>query len=85
MPAHWIFSQKSMKTRFVAVVPSDSAEKITVIKNRMTAKERATRLRKLKVRAYSSNENAVIAMPAVRISLMVTSIFVTPTNNTANI
>jgi hypothetical protein len=37
----------------------------------MTAKERATRSRKLKVSAYNSNANAVIAMPAVNIWLTV--------------
>jgi hypothetical protein len=37
----------------------------------MIANERATRSRKLKDRAYKNNEKAVMAIPAVRISLIV--------------
>lgn len=55
----------------VAVAVKDSEEKMITKQNMIHANDLATRLRKLKDNPYSNNENATIAIPAVKIWLMV--------------
>src|SRR6266511_4024697 len=54
--------------------------KTTTTHKRIMANERATRSRKLNDKAYKNSEKAVIAMPAVKILLIV----LIPTNNPSN-
>jgi hypothetical protein len=61
----------------VAELSNASEVKTTTTHKRIMANERATRSRKLNDSAYKNNENAVMAIPAVRISLIV----LIPTNN----
>ena len=71
MPTHSTLPQKSSISICVVMLEIASEVKMMTTHNMIAANERATRSRRLKVSAYNNNENAVIAMPAVRIWLMV--------------
>ena len=60
------------------IPPSASAVKTITTQTIMIANDLATRSRKLKVSAYNNKENAVIAIPAVRISLIVLTKSINP-------
>src|SRR4026207_1799153 len=62
-----------------------SVVKTTTTHRRIIAKERATRSRKLKDKAYKNSEKAVMAMPAVKMLLMVLSPTSKPSNQPLNI
>jgi hypothetical protein len=64
----------------VAELSNASDVKTATTHNKMMANDRATLSRKLNDRAYKNNENAVIAIPAVNISLMV----LIPTNKSSD-
>ena len=71
MPNHCSRSNKSCPQSGTVLFCRASAVKTMTTHNKIIAKERATRSRKLNVREYRNREKAVIATPAVRISLMV--------------
>jgi hypothetical protein len=67
MPTHWHLSQKSIIRGSWLVPPKDSIEKTMTKQIMMMENAHATRSRKLNVKLYRSSENAMIAIPAVRI------------------
>ena len=78
MPIHCTRSQKSIMAAFALVEPKDSDENTITRHNMIPAKVRATLSLRLNARLYKSRENAVTAIPAVRIWLMVSSIAMIP-------
>src|SRR5450759_2813812 len=80
IPNHSKRRNKPIMSGEAAELSNASDVKTTTTHNRMMANERATRSRKLNDSAYSNNENAVMAIPAVRISLTV----LIPTNKSFN-
>src|SRR5512141_1290052 len=71
IPSHCSRSSVSSPQLVVDRFWSASVVKTTTTHRRMIAKDRATRSRKLKEREYKKSENAVMAIPAVRIWLSV--------------
>ncbi len=67
IPTHWILSHSSISVGTVTVELNESAVNTITTQIKIKAKDRATRSLRLKVRAYSSHEKAVIEMPAVNI------------------
>src|SRR4030042_4096546 len=65
IPSHSDCSHNCNKPSELTMLPIASPTKTITIQIRMSANVRATLSRKLNVRAYNSNENAVIAIPAV--------------------
>src|SRR4030042_365366 len=65
IPSHSDCSHNCNKPSELTMLPIASPTKTITKQTRMSAKVRATLSRKLNVRAYKSNENAVIAIPAV--------------------
>src|SRR5574341_1960971 len=69
IPIHCRRKRSSIPHSGTDLFCSASVVNTTTTHNRIMAKERATRSRKLNDKAYRNSENAVIAMPAVRILL----------------
>src|SRR5512139_2823532 len=71
IPIHSKRNQNSISgAAFVTLAIASPVETMTM-HTRIKANERATRSRRLNVRAYRSNEKAVIAIPAISSSLIV--------------
>ena len=68
----------------VVVTVNDSVEKMTTKQNMIQAKDLATRLRKLKDSPYSNSEKAAMAIPAVKIWLIVRTIDTIPPTKLSN-
>jgi len=60
-----------MPPSLTAVLPMASAEKMITTQTMINANERATRSRKLNDSEYKNSEKAVMAIPAIKISLVV--------------
>src|SRR5215212_4922004 len=73
MPIHCNRNNSSVPQLGIVLLCKASVVKTTTTHNKIIANERATRSRKLNDRAYRNNENAVMAMPAVKILLIVCS------------
>ena len=68
----------------VVVAVKDSVEKIMTKQNMIQAKDLATRSRKLKDNPYSKSEKAAMAIPAVRIWLIVRTMDTSPSTKLFN-
>jgi hypothetical protein len=73
MPTHWILSHKVISAELVDVELKESDVKTITTQININAKDRATRSRKLKVKANNRSEKAVIDIPADKIWLIVRS------------
>src|SRR5664280_1279397 len=71
IPSHSSRRNRSITRGVVEALSRASEVKTVTTHKRMIAKERATRSRKLKDRAYRNREKAVMAIPAVNIWLTV--------------
>ena len=71
IPSHSIRRKRAIVSGVTAEVSSASEVKTTTTHSRIIAKDRVTRSRRLNDSAYRNNEKAVMAIPAVRISLIV--------------
>ena len=71
MPTHCNRKCNSFPQAGMDLLCSASVVNTTTTQSKMIANERATRSRKLNDNAYKKSENAVIAMPAVKILLIV--------------
>src|SRR5450759_2809538 len=80
IPNHSKRRNKPIMSGEAAELSNASDVKTTTTHKRMMANERATRSRKLNDSAYRNNEKAVMAIPAVRISLIV----LIPTSKSCN-
>src|SRR5512133_3108100 len=71
IPTHCKCRSSSIPQSGTVLLIRASVVKTATTHKRIMANERATRSRKLNDRAYRNSENAVIAMPAVKILLIV--------------
>src|SRR5215208_653914 len=85
MPTHCRRKSSSIPQFGMDLFCRASVVKTTTTHKRIMAKERATRSRKLKDKAYKNSENAVIAMPAVKMLLIVFNPTSKPSNQPLNI
>ena len=80
IPSHSIRKNDEIMSVELAELSRASDVKTTTTHKRMIANDRATLSRRLKDKAYKNNEKAVMAIPAVRISLTV----LIPVNRSCN-
>jgi len=84
IPTHWMRSHILIVCAVVVVAVKDSVEKMITKQNMIHAKDLATRSRKLKDKPYSNNEKAAIAIPAVKIWLIVRTMDTSPSTKLSN-